>query len=441
MLMDKTTFTTPRMRLELLMWASQNQLNAKRGEIKVFKGVALTDALPLSQRDLDRYTGTGRNTGDAQIGRYVIRVRIKDDLYEKSPHHYLPNPCNLDSTSNIAEAVKLIKLHTLCVTSADYQTSTDSPIRQNDIVEITLNMNGETNTVNSQHGIVTRLIERANLRDPKEPQCEPLSGKFLINTIARLKSYDPVQDEAAPGQRPDGGKCPATVPPGVLNFDSVTAKKPSGNYLAIGNNNYRYKQPTLGEIKYMVETDNITTFIRLNRDDLDSEYGWDPQMATCITMEIEEAYIEYLDKKTAGKKIEYKKMSAHQGCIKGQGFQESVSAFNKEFAKGNVLVHCKHGADRTGLAVAGWILHGKGGTYSSEIEGLSSTSKEDVWNYTTALNSWVKGPGYLCSQGQISFGRYLDSFWSVEDFCKSHAACAVCKKWSDPSTNVCKNYE
>ena len=439
--MDKTTFTTPRMRLELLMWASQNQLNAKRGEIKVFKAVALTDAVPLSQRDMDNYGGQPRPGTGAQVGRYVLRVRIKDDLYEKSPHQYLPDPCALDQTSNIGEALGLIKLHTLCLTSEDYQLSDMAPIRQNDIVEITLNMNEETNTVNSQHGIITKLVERANARDISEPLCEDLSGKFLINTVARLSSYDVDRDEPAPGQRPDGGKCPAAVPAGVLNFDAVTAKKPSGNYLSIRNNNYRYKQPTLGEIKYMVETDEITTFIRLNRDDLDSEYGYDSEMQTCITMEIEEAYIEYLDKKTAGKKIEYKKMSAHQGCVKGLGFHESVSAFNKEFKNGHVLVHCKHGADRTGLAVGGWILHGKGGTYASQIEGLSGTSKEDVWNYTTALNSWVKGPGYLCSQGQISFGRYLDSFWSVEEFCKSHAECAVCKKWTDPDTNVCKGYE
>ena len=196
---DSTNFTSARDRVRLLLWASQNELNPKRGEIKVFKAVALTDAVPLSTYDQGSYGSKTGTSSKAVIGRYVMRVRIKDDLYTTNPHQYLPNPCKLSSATNIAQAIKLIKMHTLCLTAEDYQHGTQDSIRKDDIVEITLNMNRETNTLNTNHGLITKLIERKNERTDTSAFCPDLKGAFNIRTIALLSSFARVPDSAPAG--------------------------------------------------------------------------------------------------------------------------------------------------------------------------------------------------------------------------------------------------
>jgi len=421
MLIDSSTFTTHRMRLELLMWASQNEVRTKRGEVKVFEAIALTDAVPLSRRDLDNYGRKTEGDSAATVGRYVLRVRIKNDLYEASPHQYLPDPCALDTTANVAEAVKLIKLHTLCLTSADYQLSDVGSIKRNDIVKITLNMNRETNTVNSEHGIVTALVKRADPLLIGEPICEDLSGKFLINIIERLKSYDSARDEPGPGQEVGKGKCPAEVPPSQLDFSGITAIKPGSQHrlLPDGNNNYRYQQPSLGNIKWYYNK-GVRRFLRLNRDgDNDLTYTYDEQIKTCVTIKIEEAYVKSLG-------AQFKRQSAHSPSlgVKGKGYYKSVAACSKWFKKGNTMVHCKHGADRTGLVVAGWL------------QICCGKNRSWLWTYTTGLNSWEK---YICKDADCGFAHYLDSFWAVTSFCKSHPGCAICTpadRWDKCPKNV-----
>jgi len=196
---DPTSFTSARDRVRLLLWASQNELNPKRGEIKSFRAIALTNAVALSPTDLSNYGRKTGTTSQAVIGRYILRVRIKDDLYTTNPHQYLPNPCALESTDNIGKAIRLIKMHTLCLTSADFRIASQSPIRRNDIVEITLNMNRESNTIETSQGIITKVIKRAVPGMPVAGECVDLTGKFEISTITLLDSYAPAPDTAPVG--------------------------------------------------------------------------------------------------------------------------------------------------------------------------------------------------------------------------------------------------
>jgi hypothetical protein len=282
-------------------------------------------------------------------------------------------------------------------------------------------MNRETNTVNSEHGIVTTLVERADPLLIGDAICQDLSGKFLINTIKRLKSYDQARDEPGPGQTPGEGKCPAAVPPSQIDFSRVTAIKPGSQSreLPDGLNNWRDQQPSLGNIKWYYDK-GVRRFLRLNNDgDNDLTYTYDEQIKTCVTIKIEEAYVKSLG-------ADFKRQSAHkpEDGVKGRGYYESVAACSKWFKKGNTMVHCKHGADRTGMAVAAWLK-------SKKI-----MTESQLWTYTIGLNSWEK---YICKDADCGFAHYLDSFWPVTSFCKSGfgSSCAICKpgKWDKCGTN------
>ena len=417
---DSTNFTSNRDRVRLLLWASQNDLNPKRGEIKVFKAIALTDAVPLNTFDMNKYGRKAGTSSEAVVGRYVMRVRIRDDLYTTNPHQYLPNPCKLSSAANIATAIKIIKMHTLCITAADYQHDTQDSIRKDDIVEITLNMNRETNTLDTNHGLVTKLIERKNERTDTSAFCPDLRGAFNINTIALLSSFAPGPDNApVGGGKVVGGKCKTASDPSQIDFSKVKAEQPTGKQIAeFGNNNWRYQQPTLGNLKWLIENQGVKRVIRLNGDTAnDLKYSLDPQTGGCIGDAVEKAFVESLG-------AEYDKMSAHSGFKKGKGYTKSIAETSAWFDKGGTLVHCTHGADRTGFTVAAWIKNGGYRYNDSPFKG-SAPSNEQLWEYAIGYNSWNS---YIVKKGtNLGYAKYLDGFYPMTEFCKKHPDAAACK--------------
>jgi murein DD-endopeptidase MepM/ murein hydrolase activator NlpD len=71
------------------------------------------------------------------------------------------------------------------VTSKDFAMSDASPIRQNDIVKVTLTV-GPDGALNRNQGEILSLVETADPRLPTDQQCESLQGKFAVSTIELL---------------------------------------------------------------------------------------------------------------------------------------------------------------------------------------------------------------------------------------------------------------
>jgi hypothetical protein len=126
------------------------------------------------------------------------------------------------------------------------------------------------------------------------------------------------------------------------------------------NNNYRSAQIPVSingkdYLGTVIEKYNIKTVIRLNGDGVDSRHRSSHPM-TPISSEK-----EVVESKGA----KFYKLSSTKD-------QDKV---NSLLSQGNVLIHCAHGADRTGGNVGGYLYK----------KGLST---KDIWDYTTKYNSW-----------------------------------------------------
>lgn len=130
-----------------------------------------------------------------------------------------------------------------------------------------------------------------------------------------------------------------------------------------GNNNYRSAQipVKINEKNYLPEVIDkygIKTIIRLNGDGGDSRHrSTHPNTSIQDEKELAES-----------KGVKFYKLSSTRD-------QDKV---NSLLAEGNVLIHCAHGADRTGGNVGGYL---------KEI-GFGDTDK--IWSYTTQYNGWNK---------------------------------------------------
>ena len=116
------------------------------------------------------------------------------------------------------------------------------------------------------------------------------------------------------------------------------------------------------------------------------------------------------------------------------GYSESREKSVDILLQGNTLIHCTHGADRTGYAVA------------SYIQDRLNWSKEKLWEYATgpspeglitnakggggAFNRWSTS-NLVCKQ--TGYAYYLASFYPIEEWCnadESRMSCKICKKYS-----------
>ena len=131
--------------------------------------------------------------------------------------------------------------------------------------------------------------------------------------------------------------------------------------IPLGRNNYRSAQisVTLNGKDYLgqvIDKYGIKTIIRFNGDGGDSRHK-----STHPYTSIDD------ERKVAESKgVNFHKLSSTRD-------QQKV---NSLLSQGNVLIHCAHGADRTGGNVGGWL-------YSN---GWGDTNK--IWNYTTQYNGW-----------------------------------------------------
>jgi len=137
--------------------------------------------------------------------------------------------------------------------------------------------------------------------------------------------------------------------------------------IPLGSNNWRSAAPSEDELISIISNNNIKTVIRFNGDGSDSG-------GLSIKEEAE--------------------ICNANGCkfykLSSRDDQDTV---NKLLNAGNALVHCHHGADRTGGNIGGWLY----------IKGWGTTKK--IWNYTTQYNGWNRM--VINSPNKFRKGGYL----------------------------------
>ena len=124
--------------------------------------------------------------------------------------------------------------------------------------------------------------------------------------------------------------------------------------------NYRSAQLPMKHLKDMYIKYGIKRVIRLNGDGKDAKHHL---LNKPVTIQQERDLCKEIG-------CEFHKLSATKD-------QEKI---NQLLAQGNTLIHCAHGADRTGGAVGGYL-------YDTKVNSSLSTT-DAIWKYTTQYNNW-----------------------------------------------------
>jgi len=156
------------------------------------------------------------------------------------------------------------------------------------------------------------------------------------------------------------------------NFDTI----PGGNFV------FRSSQPSLDQLKKILEAYDIKTVIRMNAKE-----------STNVSPEDEKNVVESMGRK-------YVWVNAHLGYEKNKGYLGSLRIIQPILNGGNVLIHCTHGADRTGYQVAKYL------------ENNFNWTDKQLWDYTVRYNSWEnkiknKEEGYI---------KYMEAFMTYDEW-------------------------
>jgi hypothetical protein len=141
--------------------------------------------------------------------------------------------------------------------------------------------------------------------------------------------------------------------------------------------NYRSSQFPLDVMEKVYKKYGIKNVIRFNGDGADGRHT---KKYTSVSIDEERNLAEKLG-------INFYKLSSTRN-------QKEVNDLLKQ---GNTLVHCAHGADRTGGNVGGYLFLEKP---NSRLQ-----TTDQIWNYTTKYNGWnrmsVKSPKSFSDGGYL----------------------------------------
>lgn len=169
------------------------------------------------------------------------------------------------------------------------------------------------------------------------------------------------EPEAAKGSEP---KTPIEDP----HVDDQLTAKYNFHKIPDDKNNWRSAQLPKELLAYAIKKYGIKTIIRFNGDcDGGSNdcrhHRSDAGVSTGEEMEIASALgVNYA--------------TTPNGSNKRFSSTRDQAEVNRLLSGGNVLIHCAHGADRTGGNVGGYLHR------------VHNWPTEKVWNYTTQYNSW-----------------------------------------------------
>jgi hypothetical protein len=156
-------------------------------------------------------------------------------------------------------------------------------------------------------------------------------------------------------------------------------------------NNWRSAQITADLLPSVIKKYKIKNIIRMSGDD-EKHMGKHPKTSTDTEKKICEE-----------NGCTYNFINSHGDFKSGKGYTTSIQKTSDILSKGNTLIHCAHGADRTG-GMVGAYLKNKG----------HMTNKDELWKYTTQYNGWQKmvdnnnffGTGY---------DKYADGFYPISE--------------------------
>jgi protein tyrosine phosphatase (PTP) superfamily phosphohydrolase (DUF442 family) len=240
-------------------------------------------------------------------------------------------------------------------------------------------------------GVDHKLIDHdwvTNIKTTLIPKFQDSDKVITAQNFASLKFLNqPKPIILTPPLSPDNNP-PGITPTFIPNDGDITkADRETYHWSLIPdgmNSNYRSKQIKLKDLERFLTQYNIKRIVRMNGDDDDSGG---------VQQSEEKAIAEKLG-------IKWVFINAHRaapGLSKLEhGYQESRSLINEQMANGNTWVHCRRGADRTGMAVASFIqsrnVNNNGFTLEYENGSIPSTGKpwtyEELMDYSYLFNGW-----------------------------------------------------
>jgi hypothetical protein len=151
--------------------------------------------------------------------------------------------------------------------------------------------------------------------------------------------------------------------------DPILSRNYNIHLIPDNKSNYRSGQIPKTKLEDFIKKYGIKQIIRFNGDGVDSRKRTsDPQTSIAE----EKAICEKLNCK-------FFFVAAHKGYQPGKGYVTSLNEVTDILKKGNTLIHCLHGADRTGGLVGGYL---------KKTNVITDPAK--LWNYTTQYNGWKR---------------------------------------------------
>lgn len=160
-----------------------------------------------------------------------------------------------------------------------------------------------------------------------------------------------------------------------------------------GKNNYRSGQITLDKYPDFIKKYGIKNIVRMNGNGNDSKHK----------SSYPETSIEDERKMCEDLGCKFYNINAHEGYQKGKGYVGSLNKILPIIEKGNTLIHCTHGADRTGYIVAAYLQ-----------KNNIIKDKDKLWAYTTQYNGWqnMLNKGTFFGSG---YDKYADAFYPIDE--------------------------
>jgi len=197
--------------------------------------------------------------------------------------------------------------------------------------------------------------ENPTARTDKAPKRTVKNTGTSTNTNTSTSTSSNTQDDLDQVILPlEKGADPEKLDPKIskeFNFHLIPDGKDS---------NYRSAQLPMKHMKNMYIKYGIKRVIRLNGDGKDARHHI---LNKPVTVEQEKALCKEIG-------CEFHRLSSVNDQAK----------VNELLAKGNTLIHCAHGADRTGGNVGGYL-------YDTKVNPSLNTP-EAIWKYTTQYNNW-----------------------------------------------------
>ena len=141
----------------------------------------------MSSTQIDDFYGRSHDDGATVVSRFQFKGRIVGgDL--PSPHHYLPDPCRLDTSVNTQTTLDLISMHTTFISEVGYTGAKPSI---GDLVEVELEA-GDVK-FNLQYGTFKGIVNSAVISsESTTTNCASLSAEF--------RGFNPREERSTTGE-------------------------------------------------------------------------------------------------------------------------------------------------------------------------------------------------------------------------------------------------